>query len=368
MQETVHTPIQVASTSTTFIHHPLSHPRPAIEIRDPEPFRLKVSLYFADMSSSTTASPSSSSCVDGSAGDAGALVRALRFSLLKQEENVRSVRSMKEQLIRAATSAKLLHQLHSFDASLIDELRTDLAASRLQESLARKKCVDVEREVEELRSQIEPLKATVIRLQSELDAALSSHDRSVPFLADQEVNAMLYSPTKTAHPSSSSFSSSSRILHSSSMPAASYEQWRMQEFVANYAEPIKRDILQERPSNNSKSNEDFYLLRQAFQDNSPEDLIFVTKPTAALKDLETSRQRLASKSLYLRPTTSSSGKALLASSSSGTGGGGRRRHPLPHLAVPSLAEEQGEQSPRSASSSSRGAGRSTYSRPQTVAF
>ena len=180
---------------------------------------------------------------------------------------------------------------------------------------------------------------------------------------------MLYSPAKTAHPSSSSFSSSSsRILHSNSMPAASYEQWRMQEFVANYAEPIKRDILQERPSNNNKSNEDFYLLRQAFQDNSPEDLIFVSKPPAALKDMETSRQRLASKGLYLRPTTSSSGKALLASSSAGTGGGGRRRHPLPHLAVPSLAEEQGEHSPRSASSSSRGAGRSTYSRPQTVAF
>jgi predicted RNase H-like nuclease (RuvC/YqgF family) len=155
--------------------------------------------------------------------DVSSVLRALKLSQLQQVGTHQKVRRIKEQLFNAATTVRLISQLQSYDASIIEDLTKDLRESRQSESHLRRKCEEVSKEMECLRAEVEAMKVNVAQLQKELELARNDHgEMTVTVLSDKEVDAML-----------------ARRQITSSIPrqrstASAFESWRIGEFVNAY--------------------------------------------------------------------------------------------------------------------------------------
>lgn len=216
--------------------------------------------------------------------DVTALLRAMHFSLAKQTEAHQHVRRMKEQLVSAATQVRLIKHLHQYDLGLIEELTQDLKESRLNEALARSKCQAVEREIEELRGEMEQMRDQVLRLQRELDLARNKSKPSVELLADREVDAII---RKNSSPKSRGYTTQS------------FENWSLGQFVEGYA------MADSRPATVEVEDEDLVISPEA-------ELLFATarrprtSPGKQLPSRNVDVSLASESSMQYRPQTSMS--------------------------------------------------------------
>jgi hypothetical protein len=178
--------------------------------------------------------------------DFPSLMRAVKFSLMRQVETHQKMRRMKEQIVNSYNSTKLITQLHTFDVNLINELTKDLKDSRLNEAQAREKCLAVEMELDALKNEMEVMHLHALRLQEELDTLHSSDDINVITQADREVEAMIGDiplRSRTRGP----------VAHE----PLSFDSWNLSRFVEVHSSnnrPDERKVLSDegrRPDDNS---------------------------------------------------------------------------------------------------------------------